>query len=54
MLFAVGANFLLMSAVMEPVERLSPAWGWTFLAAGVLYSLVDVTRIILRGRSAPR
>jgi hypothetical protein len=53
MLFAAGANLLMMSAVMEPVTRLSPTWGWTFVAAGVLYSLVDVTRIILRRRSAP-
>jgi hypothetical protein len=49
-LFAVGVNFLTMSAVMEPVTRLSPAWGWTFASAGVLYSLVDVTRIVLRAR----
>jgi hypothetical protein len=53
MVFAAGANLLMMSAVMESVTPLSPAWGWTLVAASVLYSLVDVTRIVLRGRSAP-
>jgi hypothetical protein len=51
MIFTAGANLLMMSAVMKPVTRLSPVWGWTFAAAGVLYSLVDVSRIIIRARS---
>jgi hypothetical protein len=51
MVFTAGANLLMMSVVMKPVTRLSPVWGWVFAGAGVLYSLVDVTRIIVRARS---
>ena len=51
MVFAAGVNLLVLSYLMAPVALISPAWGWVLAAGAVLFSIVDVTRIVLRGRA---
>jgi hypothetical protein len=51
MVFAAGVNLIVLAPVMAPVARISPAWGWTLAALAVAFSLLDVTRIVLRGEA---
>jgi hypothetical protein len=51
-LFAAGLNLVLLSKVIEPVKRIPPVWGWAIAGAAVLFSTVDVARIVFRTRAA--
>jgi hypothetical protein len=47
MVFTAGINVIVMCAVMQPVSLISPVWGWILAASAVLYSTLDVGRIVL-------
>jgi hypothetical protein len=53
MMLASGLNIVLLAAVMAPVVRLSAVWGWLLAGVAVVFSLVDVTRIVLKSRASP-
>ena len=50
MVFAAGLNLILLAGIMSPVMQLSPVLGYVIAGAAVLFSLVDVTRIVLKRR----
>ena len=52
MAFALGVNLIGMAAVMAPVVQVSPVWGWAIAGAAVVFSILDVGRIVLGRRAA--
>ena len=53
MAFAFGVNLILLSGIIAPAGPLSPVLGWILACAAVLFSLFDVTRIVLKSRADP-